>query len=326
MRQSRLGADGPQTSLLALGTVNLGAELGRAESLRMLDAATDAGISMIDTADIYGRRPGVGYTERLIGEWLSTCPARRSSVLIATKIGMPFTADPADRGLGSVHLRQGCEAALVRLGVECIDLLQFHQPDPETPLEETWATVRELRQEGKVRYVGTSNHPTESLVSHRAAAVALDVAGPVSEQSAYSLLNRRVENDTLPVCGQLGVGFIAWSPLARGLLGGMVARRRAGDRTGRLAIPAVAAALDEHVGRLERYETVCAEAGYPPADVALSWLAGRPGVSAVVIGPRSEGHLASALAAATIDLDASLAAELDRIFPPGTPRSGWPHP
>lgn len=325
MRHRKLGDQGPEISAVVLGTINLGTEIGPDESFMLLDAAADGGVTMIDTADVYGRRPGEAYTELLIGKWFATRPHRRDEVAVATKIGMPFTADPHDRGLTARHLRRGCENALARLGVERIDLLQLHQPDPATPLEETWSEIARLQREGKVGEAGTSNHAPADIRRNHAAALRAGARAPVSEQCAYNLLSRTPENDTVEVCTQLGMGLLAWSPLARGLLGGMIARRDAGEAGGRLMQPAVLKALGRHEERLREYEKECAARGSAPADVALAWLLGRPGVRAAVIGPRTVEQLASALSTVDTKLDEPLRDRLDVLFPPGTPARGEPY-
>lgn len=326
MRLTRLGPAGPTVSALTLGTINLGTELDKHDSFRLLDAAVDLGITSIDTADIYGRRTGEGLTETLLGAWLAQSPAARSRVVIMTKLYLPFSEDVNDRGLNALHLRRGVDAALRRLGVDRVALLQFHHADALTRPEETWASVAALVAQGKVGSVGTSNHSAWQIGAAHAAARQQGLPGPVSEQSPYNLLNRAVEVAVVPACQAMDMGVLAWSPLARGLLAGLLDRSARGDTDGRLRYPNITAAMIRHRARLTSYRHLCDEYSLSPSIVAIAWLLGRPGLSSVVIGPRTTSQLVESHLAASVCLPSALIEAIDYLFPPGLPSGGPPHP
>ncbi len=306
-----------------LGTINLGTELDLNDSFKLLDAAVERGIDRVDTADIYGRRPGEGWTEQLLGRWLSARPGLRDHLRVATKLYLPFSTDPNDRGLGAWHLRLGVDAALARLRVERLDYLLLHHYDDDTPLDETYGELAALQRDGKVAELGTCNHSAWQLGHAVSAARAAGASQPMVEQSPYNLLNRGVEADLLAAAGALQIEFWAWSPLARGILAGMRRRQARGDNAGRLAVPGVVTWLQNNADSITAYEMLCEHWGLSPPRVAMSWLAAR-GVDAAVIGPRSLAQLTE-LTEAPLVMTPEQLGELDAIFPGGVRRDGPPH-
>lgn len=219
MEHRQLGAAGPRVSAVGLGTNNFGRKLDDRGAGAVLDAALEAGITFIDTADVYGG----GESERILGRLLGR---RRDDVLLATKVGMPFDDDPAHKGASRRWIKQSVEASLERLHTDYIDLYQVHRPDPETPIEETLRALDDLVKAGKVRFIGTSNFEGWRLADAVWTARHFGLAVPVSEQSELNLIDRKLGGELLPACRHLGVGFIPYRPLASGFLTGKYRDRK----------------------------------------------------------------------------------------------------
>ncbi|MGZ4335444.1 MAG: aldo/keto reductase [Gaiellaceae bacterium] len=272
MRTRRLGTSELTVSVVGLGCNNFGRRVDEAGTRAVVDAALDAGVNFLDTADIYG----TGESETLLGRVLQ---GRRDRVVLATKWGKPM-GDGAERLGRRDYIRQAIDASLARLQVEQIDLYQHHEEDPGTPLEETVGALRELYDEGKIRAFGTSNYAPATL--ERTAELAGRLGVPyVSEQSEYSWLERGAEAGLLPACERLGLGFIPYFPLASGLLTGKVARERPPAPGTRLH----GRKIDET--ELARVETLTAWAkahGLSLLDVAVGGLAAQPAVVSVIAG------------------------------------------
>ncbi len=300
-----------QVSELCLGTMNFGSVTSEADSFEILDRAVEAGIDFIDTANQYGGSAGVGATEFVLGRWLAARPGHRDRIVLATKVHEPMSDWPNDRGVSALHIRRACDESLRRLQTDHIDLYQMHHLDRTAPWEEVWQAMETLVQQGKVTYVGSSNFAGWTIAQANEAARSRHFMGLVSEQSLYNLAERTVELEVLPACAAYGVAMLPWSPLAGGLLGGVLA----GQESGRRASTAMAERIDQRRPQLERWEALCGEIGSPPAVVALAWLLGRPGVTAPIVGPRTVVQLDGALAALGLTLDAAVLAELDEIFP-----------
>ena len=210
-----LGGTGVQVSRFGLGTMVLGVWGNRdlAECARIIQRALDAGINLIDTADVYG----AGENEVIVGRAIA---GRRDDVVLATKFHGAMGDDVNRRGNSRRWVMRAIDESLRRLGVDHVDLYQIHRPDPSTPIEETVAALDDLVTAGKIRYWGTSTFPAEQLVEARWAADRRQAAGPHSEQAPYSILHRHVERDVLPVCQRHGIGVLVWSPLSGGWLTG----------------------------------------------------------------------------------------------------------
>jgi aryl-alcohol dehydrogenase-like predicted oxidoreductase len=319
MDYRQLGHSGLRVSTLTLGTMTIGgsgvfASVGDVDldgARRQIDLALDAGVNLIDTADVYS----AGVSEEIIGQALV---GRRDRVLLATKARMPMGEGPNDAGLSRHHLIEACEASLRRLRTDHIDLYQVHEWDGQTPLEETLDTLDTLVRAGKVRYVGCSNYAGWQLVKALGISDRLHLQRFVSQQIYYSLQAREAEYELVPACLDQGVGILVWSPLAGGLLSGKY-RRDAQPEQGRHLSD-----WDEPPVRDQEqlYDIVdllveIAEAhGVSAAQVALAYTLGKPGVTSLVIGARTEEQLVDNLAAADLGLSAEERARLDEVSAP----------
>jgi aryl-alcohol dehydrogenase-like predicted oxidoreductase len=276
-----------------------------------MDHALEVGINFFDTANVYGRKLGEGVTEHIIGRWFAQGGGRREKVVIATKVFGRMGDWPNESRLSAYHIRRACDESLRRLQTDHIDLYQMHHIHRETPWEEVWQAMEVLVQQGKVIYVGSSNFAGWHIAQAQEAAKARHFMGLVSEQSLYNLKDRTVELEVLPACRAYGLGVIPWSPLAGGLLGGVLQKIKEGRRAGKDAQEEIA----KYRAKLRAYEALCQTWGEKPADVALAWLLHNPIVTAPIIGPRTREQLDGSLRALKIKLGKKQLAELDQIFP-----------
>jgi len=316
MQYRTLGRTGVQVSGLVLGAMNFGA-IGRTtqeEATAMVDAALDAGINLIDTADMYGR----GESEEMVGKAIA---GRRDDIVLATKATLPMGDDPNRQGGSRRWLTRALEDSLGRLGVDHVDLLQIHRWDPRTSDEETLSALTDLQRAGKIRYFGSSTFPAYRIVQAQWAAREHHLGRYVTEQPSYSILQRGIETHVLPATQEYGMGVLAWSPLASGWLSGAI---RAGRESTNhraaflpqrfdLTVPANQARLDA----VERLVTVADEAGLTLIQLALGFVTAHPGVTSAIIGPRTIEHLRSQLAAADTVLPADVLDAIDTIVAPG---------
>jgi aryl-alcohol dehydrogenase-like predicted oxidoreductase len=317
-----LGRTGLRVSPLMLGTMNFGmrkagggVQTDEDEAFRIMDHGLEVGLNFFDTADVYG--DGRGLTESIVGRWFAQGDRRREQVVLATKVYNTRSQWPNDGRLSALHIRQACDDSLRRMQTDHIDLYQMHHVDRDTPWEEIWQAMDLLVAQGKVLYVGSSNFAAWHIVKANEAAARRGSLGLVSEQSLYNLNARTVELEVLPACADYGVGVIPWSPLAGGLLGGVLADRAAGGRRGS---EQVQTQIEAQRTKLEAWEKLCAEVGAQPADVALAWLLHNPVVTAPIIGPRTVEQVDAALGAVELKLEDDVLGELDAIFPgPGGP-------
>ncbi|WP_238993313.1 aldo/keto reductase [Nocardioides caldifontis] len=317
MEHTHLGRSGLSVSRLCLGTMNFGPETSEEDSHAIMDRALEVGINFFDTANVYGWVKGEGITEQIIGRWLAQGGGRREKTVLATKLYGSMSDWPNDTFLSARNIRHACDASLRRLQTDHIDLYQMHHVDRRTPWDEIWEAFEVLRTQGKVLYFGASNHAGWHLAKANETAHRRGRFGLVSEQSIYNLLKREVELEVLPACEDYGLGFVPWSPLNGGLLGGIVRKTQEGKRrlTGRAK-----EGLKKHRKALKRYEELCDEIGEEPADVALAWLLHQPVVTAPIIGPRTMEQLDGALHSMSVRLEDDVLEELDALFPgPGGP-------
>ena len=327
MEYRQLGRSGLRVSALTLGTMTFGgsgpfASVGNIDvsgARHLIDRCLDAGVNLIDTADIYS----FGLAEEIVGEALE---GRRDRVLIATKARMSMGEGPNDAGLSRQHLIEACEASLRRLRTDHIDLYQVHEWDGQTPLEETLEALDGLVRAGKVRYVGCSNYSGWQLLKALGVSDSRGYQRFVSEQIYYSLQAREAEYELVPAAIDQGLGVLVWSPLAGGLLSGKY-RRGQQDPEGARQV----SGWDEPPVRDPEalYDTIevlveISEAhGVSAAQVAISWLLGRPAVSSVIIGTRTDEQLADNLAAADLQITADERARLDAISQPALLYPYW---
>ena len=312
MQYTSLGRTGLKVSRLCLGTMNFGPQTTEEDSFQIMDHALSLGINFWDTADVYGWKQGEGVTEQIIGRFFAQGGGRREKVVLATKVfggmGLGDTKDwPNTNRLSAKHIREACDASLKRLQTDYIDLYQMHHVDRETPWEEIYQAFETLVQQGKVIYFGSSNFAGWHIAQASEIAKQRNFLGLVSEQSHYNLNVRRPELEVIPACQKYGLGLIPWSPLAGGLLGGILQKAAEGRRSG--------IDIEPHRAKLERWEGLCRDLGEKPADVALAWLLSNPVVTAPIIGPRTMEQLDGSLRALEINISEDTHKQLNEIFP-----------
>ena len=324
MEYTHLGRSGLSVSRLCLGTMNFGPLTSPADSHAIMDHAHEIGINFFDTANRYGGRqspPGqittddeshAGWTEEIIGDWFAGSNARRERTVLATKLYGAMGDWPNEGKLSALNIRRACDASLRRLRTDHIDLYQMHHVDRDTPWEEIWQAMEVLVAQGKILYVGSSNFAGWHIAKAQGAAARRNFLGLVSEQSHYNLLTRQIELEVLPAAQDYGLGVIPWSPLASGLLGGIVRKERDGSR--RYA-DNVKRTLEKKRPQLEAYEDLCAELVEEPGAVGLAWVLTRPGVTGPIVGPRTPEQLESGVRAVDVTLDDKVLVRLDEIFP-----------
>ena len=310
-----LGRTGVKVSPLVLGTDNFANPTPEDEAARLIDAALDAGINLIDTSNSYR----TGESERIIGRALRA-NGRRDQVLIATKVHYPVGPGPNDRGNSRLHIIKACEDSLRRLQTETIDLYQLHRPDMEIPLDETLGALTDLVRQGKVRYIGSSTAPAWKVMEGIMVSELKNLARFVCEQPPYNLLDRRIENELVPMCQAHGLGIISWSPMAMGLLAGRYATAdafpddsRAAQRGGIYAERITARGIE--VGNA--FVKLAEEHGLSPAQLAVLWVKEQPGITAPIIGPKRMDQLATLLPVLEMTLGDELRAACDALVPPG---------
>jgi aryl-alcohol dehydrogenase-like predicted oxidoreductase len=312
-----LGRTGVQVSSLVLGAMNFGslAQTSTGEVSAIVGAALDAGINLIDTADMYSR----GQSEEMVGAAIA---GRRDDIVLATKAFMPMSDERNHQGSSRRWLVTALDDSLRRLGVDHVDLYQVHRWDPRTSDEETLSALTDLQRAGKIRYFGSSTFPAYRIVEAQWAAREQHLSRYVTEQPSYSILQRGIEADVLPVTQDYGLGVLAWSPLASGWLSGAVragqplTSRRAALMPQRfdVSVPANRARMDA----VEQLAKVADQAGLTLIQLALGFVTAHPAVTSAIIGPRTLDHLHGQLAAADTVLTADVLDAIDAIVAPGT--------
>ena len=321
MEYRLLGRSGLKVSTVTLGTMTMGGggqfakigNVGLDEARRQIDLCLDHGVNLIDTANMYS----AGASEEIVGNALGG--KRPKGVLIASKARFPMGEGPNDRGLSRHHLMQACEASLRRLKTDAIDLYQVHEWDGQTPLEETLEALDRLVADGKVRYVGCSNYSGWHLMKALGVSQREHRQRFVSQQIHYTLEAREAEYELLPITIDQGLGVLVWSPLAGGLLSGKHRRNQATpEGTRQLAGWSEPPIRDEERlwDIIDTLVGIADERGVSAARIALAWTIGRPGITSVVIGGRTEAHIADNLGAADIVLSESERAKLDKVSAP----------
>jgi len=297
--------------------MNFGEWTDEATSFRIMDEALDSGINFFDTADVYGgpqapdMAKGYGISEEIIGNWLTQDASRRDRIVLATKVYQPMETGPNDKYLSAYHIRRACEASLKRLKTDHIDLYQMHHVDRATPWAEIWQAMEQLIREGKITYVGSSNFAGWDIATAQCMATSQNLLGLASEQSLYNLTERAVELEVIPALRHFGIGLIPWSPIGRGLLGGVLGKIASGRR----ASPAMQQQIELLRPKLEAYELLCKNLGENPANVALAWLLQNPVVTSTLSGPRTAEQLRENLKTIDLELSADTLAKLDCIWP-----------
>ncbi len=314
MEYRLLGRTGVRVSPLSLGTYNFGGGTGEADAVRMVHTAIDAGINLFDTADSYSG----GQSELILGKALV---GKRQRVLVATKVHNRTGDGPNDLGNSRLHLEQACEASLRRLNVDCIDLYQIHRPSPETAIEETLGALTDLVRAGKVRYIGCSTHPAWMVMEALAVGEKLGLARYVSEQPPYNLLDRRIENELIPLAERHGLAILAWAPIAQGVLAARydeMTSLPADSRAARLPGSIYAERVTERgIEAGKRFVEIARKHGKPPVHLALLWTKDQPAVTTAVVGPRTPEQLVGILPVLDMKLSEDERRDCDAINPPG---------
>lgn len=309
MEYRQLGSTGLRVSAIGLGGNNFGPRIDEAESIAVIRRALDLGVNHIDTADLYGR----GVSEQFVGKAIA---GRRDEVVLATKVGYPTGSGPNDKGMSYRRVIASCEASLRRLGTDYVDIYYLHLPDPSTPLAETLRAYDDLVRQGKVRYVGISNHPAWQVCEALWICDRRGYQPPVVSQSHYNLIERSVEGELLPFCRAHGIGIVPYYPLAGGLLTGKY-------RQGEPIPPGVrgynnadfAKQLNERNFRLiERLSSFAGDHGHTAGALAIAWLLAHLEVSSVIAGARRPEHVDANVAAGEWKLTADDLREVENLL------------
>ena len=312
MRYRPLGNSGLQVSVVGLGCNNFGRRLDVKQTLAVVDAAIDAGITLLDTAETYG---GAGRSEEMLGEVLLT---RRDQVVLATKFG----SQAGDMGYGPAagakgsrsYIKRAVEQSLRRLRTDYIDLYQIHTPDPVTPIEETLSALADLVRAGQVRYIGHSNFSGVQLAAAAAAAREINAVPFISAQNHWSLLERQAELDVVPAAVQFGLGVLPFFPLANGLLTGKI-RRGVGPADGTRLAGRDEYITEDKLDKVEALATWAEQHGRTVLEVAIGVLAALPGCTSVIAGATSAEQVRANAAAGEWQPSAAELAEIDKIVP-----------
>ncbi len=310
MQKRRLGLAGPEVSLVGLGANNFGGRIDLAASQLVIDKALDLGVTLIDTADIYGNKGG---SEECLGQILGP---RRKNVVLATKFGLPMDGAGKLRGAARRYVMQAAEASLRRLKTDWIDLYQLHRPDPQTPIEETLRALDDLMQSGKVRFIGCSNLSSAQLEQSLAVSERAHLVSFICCQDEYSLLERDLEKGLLGAMRQHGLGLLPYFPLASGLLTGKYQRSAALPPGSRLANdPPRGGEVfnDRNLRRVEKLSAFAATRGHTLLELAMSWLANQPFVPSIIAGATKPEQVEQNVAAVGWTLSPQDLAEIDRI-------------
>lgn len=319
MDYTRLGRTGLRVSRLCLGTMTFGNQCDEPTSIAILDAAFAAGVTFIDTADVYplgGSVETVGRTEEIVGRWLR---GRRHEVVLATKCFGPMSERPWDRGNSRQHILDAIDASLRRLGTDHVDLYQLHQPDPETPIDESLRALDDVVRSGRARYVGCSNFPAWQVARAIGRSEALGVVRFDSVQPRYNLLFRELERELFPLCLQEGIGVIPFNPIAGGLLSGKHRREGGPPEGSRFRLGSAAKMYQDRYWHEREFDTVEAlkplarEAGLDLVTMAVAWVMANPAVTAPIIGASRPEQLEPVLAAAATRLAPELLARLGEL-------------
>lgn len=318
MQYRDFGRTGVKVSALCLGTMNFGGKTPPDESIRIMDAAFEAGINFFDTANVYN----AGESEKVVGQAIAD---KRDQIFLASKVWFPVGDGPNDRGLSRYHIMQACEDSLRRLNTDHIDLYQLHRPDLNIPIDETLRALDDLVRQGKVRYIGVSTFPAWLIVEAIHTSERLGLNRFVSEQPPYNLLDRRIENEIVPMAQRYQLAILPWSPLGGGVLAGKYPPGEAPPPGSRLA------EQDFYQDRItqrarqvaQEVAAIAQDYGMSSAELALLWTKDQAGITAPIIGPRTMAHLESALSIADKSLDPEAAARLDELCPPGSSTSDY---
>jgi aryl-alcohol dehydrogenase-like predicted oxidoreductase len=327
MEYRLLGRSGVRVSPLCLGTMNFGGPTPEDEAIRLIHTAFDSGINFMDTANMYND----GESERIVGKALKQ-GNRRDQVILATKCFWQVGDGPNDRGLSRYHILRACEDSLRRLQTDHIDLYQMHRPDFDVPIDETLSALTDLVRQGKVRYIGCSTYPAWKVMEALVVSEQKGYVRYITEQPPYNLLDRRIENELVPLAREYNLGLLPWSPLAMGILAGryppdgsLPEGSRAARRGGVFAERITRRGLE--IGA--KVAKMAEERGLTPAQLAMLWVKDQPAVTAPIIGPRTMDHLQQMLRLLEMSFPDEDRPLFDGLNPPGSAvcdfhdTSGW---
>ncbi|MHB1303089.1 MAG: aldo/keto reductase [Acidiphilium sp.] len=312
MHYRPLGRTGIKVSPYCLGAMMFGklANSDHDQCIRMIHKALDFGINFIDTADRYSD----GDSEQIVGKALK---GRRDNIVLATKVFGPMGDDPNRRGGSRLWITRGVEESLRRLQTDYIDLYQLHRPVPDTDIEETLSVLTDLMREGKVRAIGASTFPASEIVEAQWVAERRGLARFRTEQPPYSILNRSVEREVLPTCQRFGMGVMAWSPLAKGMLTGKYRKGQQSPDSIRVKFFPNAMSDEASLGKVEQLIPLADSAGVSLIHMAVAFVVAHPALTSAIIGPRTPEQLDSYLGGAELVLSDELLDRIDAIVPPG---------
>ncbi len=314
MRQRPFGATNLTVSAVGLGCNNFGIRLDAEDTRKVVHAAFDAGVTLFDTADIYGNR---GDSERLLGKALG---ARRKDIVLVTKFGLPMDGSGRRQGGSRRYVRQALEASLKRLKTDWIDAYFMHRPDPATPIEETLRGLDDLVRQGKVRHIGCSNFSVAQIRAAQETARSKDLTAFAATEDQYNLLSRGIERELMPVIAAEKLALLPYFPLASGMLTGKYCLGRPMPEGTRLANPRYSDRFlnDGNFRIVERLEQFCAARGRTLLELAFGWLLAKPAVAGVIAGASTPEQLVQNANAAGWQLAADEVAEVDRLTERGS--------
>ncbi len=322
MEKRRMGRYGLEVPVLCLGTMTFGLQVDEAGSKRILDQAYSNNLRFLDTADAYplgGTIDTIGDTEAILGRWMKE-KGNRSELILATKCFAPTRRGPNNHGLSRQHIMESVEASLRRLDTDYIDLYQSHGFDPNTPQDETLRAFDDLVTQGKVRYVGCSNHPAWRLGEALRTADRLGVTGYISVQPRYNLLYREIETELLPLCVDQGIGVIVYNPIAGGFLSGKYKPGQAPEEGTRFTLGTAAERYqgryweDAQFNAVETLKAVVEARSQNMVSVAVAWVLRQPGITSALIGASKPEQLEANLASATVEFDDELLEACDAAW------------
>jgi aryl-alcohol dehydrogenase-like predicted oxidoreductase len=311
-----LGRTGLNISPLCLGTANFADPTPEEECIGIVHRAIEAGINLIDTGNNYAN----GECERIVGKALSQNNYRQK-VLLATKVHYPMGPGPNDSGNSRLHILKACEDSLRRLNTEFIDIYQIHRPSPDVAVEETLGALTDLVRQGKIRYAGCSTHPAWKVMESLMVSEKCGYTKYILEQSPYNLLDRRIENELIPLCKACGLGILAWAPMAMGVLLGRYSSAEDYPKDSRAALRGGIYAqrvTQKGIEVGDRFVRLAKEKGISPAQLSILWVKDQDGITAPVIGPRSITQFEELLPVLEMQLDKDIREACDRLVPPGS--------
>ena len=313
MKYRTLGRTGIKVSSYCLGAMMFGgiANADHDDCIRVVHKALDFGINFVDTADRYSN----GESEEIVGKALK---GRRQNVVLATKVHGAMGDDPNHQGSSRRWITQAVEASLRRLQTDHIDLYQMHRPSPDTDIDETLSVLTDLMRAGKVRAIGSSTFPVSEIVESQWVAERRGLARFRTEQPPYSILNRSIEQEVLPVCQKYGMGALVWSPLAKGMLTGRYRKGQALPESLRVKVFPKQMSDERNLEAVERLIPIAEQAGLSLTHMAMAFVMAHPGVTSAILGPRTMQQLDDLLAGAEVVLDDKILDRIDEVVAPGT--------